>query len=142
MHPPATPEYTTQAIGVSGPFFFQAFLNLGNAILKLALLGSCPSAQNQSHGQIVHKPMLFAECDCRVSLACDNGSLTAKLMHPEAYRSCHCLAECARSPEESAHLVAAFRRGNSSFISDYIVFCGIAEGSVFARARLRFVLRD
>src|SRR2546430_14126507 len=37
--------------------------------------------------------MLFAECDCRVSLACDNGSLTAKLMHPKAYRSCHCLAE-------------------------------------------------
>jgi hypothetical protein len=37
--------------------------------------------------------MLFAECDCRVSLVCDNGSLAAKLMHPEAYRSCHCLAE-------------------------------------------------
>src|SRR5438132_1117610 len=52
-----------------------------------------PSAQNQSHGQIVHEPMLFAECDCRVSLACNNGSLTAKLMHPEAYRSCHCLAK-------------------------------------------------
>src|SRR5438876_11206918 len=37
--------------------------------------------------------MLFAECDCRVSLACHNGSLAAKLMHREAYRSCHCLAE-------------------------------------------------
>jgi hypothetical protein len=37
--------------------------------------------------------MLFAQCDCRVSLARDNGSLTAKLMHPEAYRSCRCLAE-------------------------------------------------
>jgi hypothetical protein len=33
-----------------GPFLFQTFLNLGNAFLKLALLGTCPSAQNQSHG--------------------------------------------------------------------------------------------
>src|SRR5262249_60059575 len=37
--------------------------------------------------------MLFAEADCRIRLACDNRSLTAKLMHPEVYRSCHCLAE-------------------------------------------------
>src|SRR4029077_8696604 len=37
--------------------------------------------------------MLFAECDGRVSLACNGGSLAAKLMHAKAYRSCHCLAE-------------------------------------------------
>src|SRR5262245_713276 len=37
--------------------------------------------------------MLFAECDCRVGLVCNNGGLTAKLMYPEAYRLCHCLAE-------------------------------------------------
>ena len=40
----------------------------------------------------MHKLMLLAECDCRVHLACDNYSLTAKLTHPEAYRSFHCLA--------------------------------------------------
>src|SRR5262249_60203929 len=76
-----------------GPLFFQTCLTLGDTFLKLALLGSCPSTQNWSHRQIVHKLMLFAECDCRVSLACNNGSLTAKLMHPQAYGSCHCLAE-------------------------------------------------
>src|SRR4029077_20752304 len=37
--------------------------------------------------------MLFAECDGRVSLACNGGSLAAKLMHAKAYRSCNCLAE-------------------------------------------------
>src|SRR5215475_12599002 len=72
---------------------FQTYLNLGNAFLKFVLLRSCPSAQNQSHGQIVHKFMLFAERDCRVSPACDNHGLTAQLMHPEAYRSCQCFAE-------------------------------------------------
>src|SRR5262249_13454144 len=94
MHPPVTPKHTTQTIRrAGGSFSFQTCLHLGNTVFKVALLGVCPSAQNQSHGQIVHKLMLFAECDCRVSLACHNGSLAAKLMHPEAYRSCHSLAE-------------------------------------------------
>jgi hypothetical protein len=41
----------------------------------------------------MHKLMLFTECDCRVGLVGDNGSLTAKLMQPKRYRSRHCLAE-------------------------------------------------
>ena len=37
--------------------------------------------------------MLFAECDGSVSLICNNGSIAAKLMHAETYRSCNCLTE-------------------------------------------------
>src|SRR6516162_2407724 len=68
-------------------------MNLGHTFLKLALPGSCPSPQNRGHGPIVQKLMLFAKCDCRVGMVCDNGRLAAKLMHSEAYRSRHCLAE-------------------------------------------------
>src|SRR5262249_20778405 len=77
----------------SGPFLLQTFLNLGDAILKLALPGTCPSAQDQSHGQIVYKLMLLAEFDCRLRLARDDGSLATKLMHPEADRLRHRVAE-------------------------------------------------
>src|SRR5262249_19761499 len=75
------------------PFLFQTFLNLGNTLLKLTLLGICPSAQDQSHGQIVRKLMFFTERDCGISLACDSRSVPTKLVHPEDDRSCHCFAE-------------------------------------------------
>ena len=46
-----------------------------------------------SHGYVMHKLILFAERDCRVGLAYDDGRLAAELMYPEAYCLRHCLAE-------------------------------------------------
>src|SRR5262247_2985483 len=75
------------------PLFFQAFLNLGDTFLKLALIGTCPAAQNQSHGQVVCKFMLLTECDGSISLTGNNCSIAAKLMNAKTHRSCNCFTE-------------------------------------------------
>ncbi len=86
-------EYEFKQQRADRPLLLQAFLNFGNAFLEFALLGACPSPQNQRHGAIVHKLMLFAERDGRVSLACDERGFAAQLVHAQAYCSRHCIAE-------------------------------------------------
>src|SRR5262249_23710509 len=76
-----------------GAFLIQTLLELRKTFLKLALLGTRPSAQDQRHGKVMHKIVLFAEFDCRVSVGCDDGGVTPKLMHTEVYSSRHRLAE-------------------------------------------------
>src|SRR6516164_10753516 len=93
MRPPAIPEYRTQTIRRRSPALFPNLSEARQCLSQTGLAGHLPIRAKSKPWPDSAQLMLFAECDCRVSLVCDNGSLAAKLMHSEAYRSCHCLAE-------------------------------------------------
>src|SRR5262245_49339062 len=93
MRQPAGPESMTQITGPRWPVLFSNLPGSPQYLLQIHLVAPVPSAQNPTHRYLVHKLMLFAECDRRVGLACDGRSFAAELMYPEAYCSRHCLAE-------------------------------------------------